>query len=754
MTVVRRGAVRRMGAAILVIAALAAIAGGLLRTHLDTSLGAFLPSNDPSVSGLQQKSNDFGGDPIVALLETSTPRALFTDPGNLLHLLELEGKLSKLANVAAVYGPATVLNQTAGAAQNMLATLMGRRDGYQQLAVAQARNAGMSASQAAQVGRDALAAFDRRYAPLLVAAMPTGLPTLSNARFVSAVLFDKSGNPRPRWKFLVPTPTSVAVLVRPGANLDQSAANTLASQVRSLVAASGLKFSKVTVTGVPAVEAALTDRVGSEAPILGGISLLVVGLVFSASPWSRRRRSRLRPVAAALIGSAATVALFGWMGHRLSFGVIAFLPILVGIGSDFPLYLSRGGRDRRVLAAALAAVVGFGSLAISPLPFVRELGISLALGLTLTIAAAFVLRRFLGPVQEPVQPEGHVMAAVGSRSVRIAASVMCLVAAVAGWVALPHLSVEADPYRLAGGLPELDAAAYASSMLHTTGEVTVFIRGANLASPSVLAWERKVESAMVRGQGDTVHPVITLPDLLEFLGDSPTAGEVTAGLGLMPTYLTSAVLRNDQREGVMAFGVEFADVRDLGPVIHAFQRAIAQPPAGVSASIVGIPVSANRGLDLVSSDRVWINLAGMLGAIVALLLVLRRRGDGARAALTVLLATGWVTLIAWVTIGALSPLTVAVGSLTTATACEFAIMLGRRGSVRPVLTAAVAGTLGYATLAFSELSILREFGALLAVGVCCSFVAAVAVHRLMLPERPEPLAAPDARRPQPQEVLV
>ena len=71
-----------------------------------------------------------------------------------------------------------------------------------------------------------------------------------------------------------------------------------------------------------------------------------------------------------------TLAVFGWLGRPLSLGVITFLPIVIGIGSDFPAYLIHGGTPkRRIAVVALASAVGFASLALSPLPFVRDLGL-------------------------------------------------------------------------------------------------------------------------------------------------------------------------------------------------------------------------------------------------------------------------------------------------------------------------------------------------------------------------------------------
>ncbi|HSV37963.1 MAG TPA: MMPL family transporter, partial [Nocardioidaceae bacterium] len=389
---------------LLVTAALAAVVAGigLSKVEIDSSMTSFLPKGDAVYEATEAKARTFGGDPIVVILETEERGGLLLEQDKLLRLLKLEGDLADLPDVAAVYGPASVLNQTAGAAQDMLAQISGRRDAVQKLAESRALQEGASAAEAKAAADEAVAVFDRRYGALLVRALPAGLPTLKNGRFVETVMFDENGTPRPQWHFVVPSPTSVAVLVRPRQDLDQDAASRLVAAVRSAVSDSQLEPSKTTVTGVPVVTSALTDRARAELPLLGGLSVLLVAAVFLLVPWTSRRRSRLRPVIAALCGTAGTVAVFGWIGHSLSLGVVAFLPILLGIGSDFPFYLSRQGGVRRVVVAALAAAVGFASLALSPLPFVRELGLALALGILLTVSVAWGMRAAFGVVPSPV----------------------------------------------------------------------------------------------------------------------------------------------------------------------------------------------------------------------------------------------------------------------------------------------------------------------------------------------------------------
>lgn len=737
---------RRWLLVVAVIGIGAAVLAGLFRVELTTSTESFLPASDPAQRAFVSKSDDFGGDPLVVLMETKQPRALFSEQEQLLRLVGLEGDLAKIRDVAAVYGPGTVLNQTAGAAQDVLAQISGRRDGYRNEVMAAARKKGLPESEVEELGRAAVARFDERYGTLLVRGMPAGLPTLKNPRFVQTILFDeKTLTARPRWRYLVPSPTTVAILVRPRADLDATGTSRMVGRVEAAVAKADLDVSRTTVTGSPAIAASLADRGRSELPLLGAIAIAAVGIIFLLLKWTRRRRDRMRPVLAALIGTATTIACFGWLGHPVSLGVVAFLPILMGIGSDFPLYWSRGKADRAVLVATAAAVVGFASVGLSPLPFVRELGLALAAGIVFTVTAAVVMRKLLGPVAPPDRVSG------GSRElpsfspqVRAITALCIFASAVVGWSALAGLRVESQPDKLAEGLRELSAAHYAEDALGSNGEVTVVIDGPEVTSPEVLAWSRDAQQRIVTELGDRVHPVLSIGDLLSFLDGKPTAAQVDAAVAAIPPYLSSAVLRSDRSQSLIVLGVEYEGVDELGVLLEDLDDVIGEPPAGVDVEVVGLPVSAARGFEAVSSGRILINLVGIASATLVILVGLRSFRDAARALATIVVATGWVGLIASITTGSLSPLTVALGSLVVATGSEFAIMLRRGDGVRAVATAALAGTVGYLVLALSALAVLRDFGLLLAAGVACSFAAAFVVDRIFWPCAPTTKSTSDA----------
>jgi predicted RND superfamily exporter protein len=721
---------------VLVVATLATL--GLTGLRTDTTAASFLPVGDPAITELDDSARSFGGDPIVVLAESAQPGTLL-GPDQLSKLVGLEGDLARLPDVAVVYGPGTLLNQIAGSAQNLLATLSGRRDAILTATEDQARAEGASADAVKERGNRAVAAFDERYGTLLVRGLPAGLPTLHNPAFVNTVVFDSTGDTRPQWRFVVPSPNAIAILIRPRQDLDQTGTDRLVQAARASVEHSGLATSRLTVSGTPVVAAELGATVQREIPLLGALALGLIGACYLLMGWTRRRRHRLLPLAATLSATALVLAAFGWLGRPLSLGVVAFLPILVGIGSDFPAYVVHGVSRRRVVVAALASTAGFASLAFSPMPFVRDLGLALAAGVLVALGATLVFRRHLS-----IDPEADrtvVVAPAPRAPARLRVPVLIAVAAVAalGWVALPQLNVTARPDQLAAGLPAVDDALHAESVLGSSGEVQVLLSGPNVVTPEALAWMRQAEDTVVLRHGSELSPIVSMPDLLQFLGIAPTSEQITAAMKLLPPYLSGAVVRPDGTRAVISLGLGLGlqDISRQMVLLDGLRAELPPPPPGMQAEVVGLPVVAARGYELISEGRYLGNLIGIAAAGLVLAVGLKRRSDALRAVLAASLATGWSLALAWTLGISLSPLTVALGSLATATACEFTVLLtvdsGRRTIQRTVGVAAAAATLGYLALAASDLSLIRQFGLLLAATMVLSLVAAHTVVRLLPP---------------------
>jgi uncharacterized protein len=302
-------------------------------------------------------------------------------------------------------------------------------------------------------------------------------------------------------------------------------------------------------------------------------------------------------------------------------------------------------------------------------------------------------------------------------------------------------------------------------VIGTNGELNVVLKAnppapntppPDVRSPQAWQWMQNTEQQIVATHGDTMNPVLSLPGLLDFLGTTPTADQIQAGLRLMPDSLTSAVVRGDGQVANMSYGVSLNDLGELATVTDQVRAQLPPPPPGMTAELTGLPMVAVRGYQVVSSDRYLASVAGVLAAGLVLALGLRRRVDALRAVAAAVIATGGSLLLLWLTGTALSPLTVALGSLTAAVGCEFTVMVSQsvrladRSLRRAVALAAGTSAIGYAVLAVSPLALMREFGVLLAASVGLSYAAALFVVWVWPPSTPLP-AVTDAPEPAPRE---
>ncbi|KRB76091.1 hypothetical protein ASE01_13755 [Nocardioides sp. Root190] len=724
---------RLLLAVALVVAAGAWAAVGLSRLEVDSELDSLLPSDDPAVEALDSMARQFGGDPVVVLIKGGG------DPlgdDRLGRLLELEGQLAGLEDVVATYGPATTLNQIALRVKQMLAELSGQRDALEQ--------AGLDKE---------LATFERRYGALLVQALPAGLPTLRNEKFVNSVVSEPdTGRVRAQWRQYLPGEETVAIFLRPRENLDEKASANLADNVREVLGGDGAvpEGAESIVTGAPVVSVGLADRLRGELPRLALTAFAVVALVLFLVPWTRRRRWRLAPLLVMAGATAGTLACFGWREEPLSLGAATFLPIILGLGSYYPVYLSRPGHRRVVLAVAMSSALAFAGLLLSPLPFVAELGFAVPVGLAFVVGLS-LLAAWVRPTTSDSAPEIEERISWSmSRSVAGATVLLGVVGSAVGWSVLSVADLKTDPQQLLAGLPALNDAVQVEEALGFSAEMDVRLLGEDVLTPEAIAWARTAEQQIVTRFGDRVQPVVTISGLLSFLGEDPTVDQVRSGVAALPPYITSAVISADGREALASYGIAWTELAQDRSLVASIEQALPPPPAGYSVEVSGLPAAAERGYDLVDSERYEASVVALVAAAIALVVLLPNRRDAALALLAAGIATGLSVALLVLVIGALNPLTLALGVLTAAVGSEFTVLLlaARRaddaGMRRSVLLAVLLSLGGYGVLLTSSLPVLRELGLALAGSVALSVLIASALATLDAGRRTAAGVAPAA----------
>ncbi|WP_052665813.1 hypothetical protein [Nitriliruptor alkaliphilus] len=742
---------RRLGRWLGAFSAVAAVAGGVARVEVDTSLDSFVPAEAPDLRGWERTGEAFGSDPLVVLIETDEPGALLDQ--DLVATINLEGRLAGLEAVRTVYGPATTVNQGAQRAQELLAEISGRRDGLREMARQEVLESGGNEAAAERAAEASVVAFDQRYLRLLAGGLDAGLPTLRNPAFVRAVVFGDTGQVRPDFRWLLPSPHHASILVRPAPGLDQAEVAELVEQVTAMVdeTVRNVDGWSGRVTGAPVVTAALAEQVRRELPRAVGLGLLAMagGLAVGYRvPWRRR----FVPLGVAVVATAVTAAAIGWAGVPLSIGALAFLPIMFGVAPDLAIYAARRGSPRVLITAAGASAAAFATLAFSPVPFVRSLGLTLSVGVLVAAAIGLYAARSGDPGQ--VVSSGAVTD-LGDRGLSAGAQVRLrprstlsalvlgavLAVGALGWALLPSAPMEGRPQALAAGLPATEILSEAERILGASGEVSVRIDAEDLRTPEIYAWFRQVDAVVAAEFGDRLRPIVTPGRVLRFLGQDPTPEQVVAGIDVLPNYLVHAVISADGRSAVAQFGLRLGDLTEQQQLFSDLRARLPRPPDNAEVEVTGLPVVAARSAEVIGDRRILANLAGILAAVSVFAVALRHRRRTILAGLVCLVAFGWL-LVALRAVGIpLSPITVVLGGLVAAVGGEYAVVGTRVRSSRgrrfgSVEAAAITSISVFLTLLASQLTVLRQLGMVLAAAVSLAYASARVLEWGILPEEP------------------
>ena len=758
---------------VLAVVAVLAVAGGVLALRLEPSAATdtLVDRGADSFQATERYRERFGDHSVIVLARGELPNLVLTS--NLGRLIGLEGCLSgnkppdeeapggrgspcdRLAQerpVQVVYGPGTFINAAAGeirdqiqgqtrakAAEAERAARAARRVARAQgKPPAEQRRLGRSARQLvyAEFVRDLLQ-INLRYGLGL-----TGLPSVDDPEFVSALVFDPSRGattPKARFAYLFPSSESALIQVRLKPGLGDGEREQAIALVREAVAMPQWKLegeAGYTVTGAPVVADDLTGALAGST-----LRLLIAGLALMAIVLALVFRSRLRlvPLAVALAALAITFGATALLGLPLTMASIAVLPVLLGLGVDYAIqYQARvdeeGSPEQAarvalpvIATAALATGVGFLVLLTSPVPMVRGFGALLVAGIAIAFVLALtagtaaltlggrtrdgVLARSLRGAGELVDSASRALArplrgpwrrvgtaAVGGalrRPGRVLA--VGLVFAAVGWALDSQTEVISDVERLVP--QDLRAVQDLRELQRSTGvagEIDVVVVGRDLTDPAVVKWMRDYQAGVLEKYGYSAErgcgkaelcPALSLPDLFRSSEAASDRERIRGLLDAVPPYFSQAVITSDRRTANLAFGIRLASLERQKEIVDDLRDRL-DPPPGVTARLAGLPVLAAEANGALSDPlrRLATLVVGLVAVLLVLLLVRRRTSGSWRAAwarawvpvVPIALATGWSALVLWLLRVPLNPLSAMLGALVLAISTEFAVLLSAR----------------------------------------------------------------------------
>jgi hydrophobe/amphiphile efflux-3 (HAE3) family protein len=695
-------------------------------------------------------------------------------------------------------------SEAAIAQAQLVAKRAARRAKRQGLSELEQRNAALAA------GQEVLTAFEQQVLQLAIKYGQTSVPRIDDPQFVSSVVFDsrEAGQPKSRFSYLFPSSDSALISVRLRPELSDSERGEAIDLIRDAVSqpAFGLRDGSYVVSGVPAVTDGLADEISSEIFILLAVALAVMtitlALVFGPP-------LRLLPLAIALCAAAIAFGLLAAVGGSLTMAAVAVLPVLIGLAVDYAIQLqarfvearasgssppraaveaaARGGPV--IGTAALATGAGFLVLFLSPIPQVRGfgllvvLGIAIAFGLALTAGLAtlsFVRpegpRRWL-----PRPPRSGRLAAADSARRRVGDRVRAVGRrALGATIAAPGITLAGTRTEVISDLRELvpaelpalrdvDALQDATGV---SGEVDVTVTAPDLSDPEVVAWMASFKQRVLERSGfeettdscldqDTrLCPSVALPDLFTGqAGGELTQERIRGVLALIPAYFSQAVISRDPDTGelgntaVIAFGIKVMPFDEQKRLIDSIREEIDpagtdnDPPAGVEAEVVGLPVLAADANSALESNSYLLALAGLIAVALVLFAVYRSARRALVPLIPIVFATGWSSLVLWLAGIPLNPMSATLGALVIAIATEFSVLLSARyheertggasvgESLRTAYTrtgtavaaSGITAIAGFAALIATDIRMLRDFGLVTVLDLAVALIGVLLV---------------------------
>jgi uncharacterized protein len=788
---------------VLVVAGVVAIAAAVAATQVDTDAGlsTLVGKDDPTYEATQRVRAEFGEEPVVVLVKESLPRLLLGR--DLFRLLHLEGclsgkvpkgaeplpgacaELAAMEPVSFLAGPATFLNEAVVQIDEQLERMSKRipPERFREFLLEVATKYGITSAPSIE---------NEEFVSTVVF-------DLAKAR----------GTPKERLAYLFPTSHAAQIVIRLKPELSEADRRRAISLIKEAVAeteprkacAEGgkaepcfvLRDGSYVVTGAPVVVDGVSNALKNALLLLVGVAIVVMALVLLLA---FRSRLRLLPLALALASAALVFGLLDLVGGSLTMASVAVLPILIGLAVDYAIQFqarldevqatgASGESAARTAAnisgptiatACLATAAGFLVLLLSPTPMVRGFGVLLVAGVLL----AFILVMTAGFAALSLRPPGgwrrggnhaeeasatagmvgpggdrpRPLQALVSLSISRPRSVLLVGVALAaiGWGVGTQISTVSEVRQLApsnlGAIEDLNTFESATG---TTGDLEVLVEAPDLTSPATIEWMAAFKSRVLKQDDVTAGPALS--DFLTRGEGKVTEPDIEATLAALSPYSLRQVAPLDPKTGkvghlaLLSFGIRSQTLAEQQELIDSVRAEVGKPPAGVEVRLSGLPViAAEAGSDL-SSSRYWLALAGLGAVALVLLLLLRSFRRALVPLLPTVLATGWASLLIWLTGIPLNPMSAALGALTIAIATEFAVILSgrfeqersvgadataalRRAYARTgaaVLASGLTAIAGFAVLIASDIQMLRDFGAVTVIDLAAALLGVVVI---------------------------
>ena len=571
--------------------------------------------------------------------------------------------------------------------------------------------------------------------------------------------------------------------------LSDQAETDLLNNLQSLVAISDPPPGvSVTLSGDPAFNKEMGEDIGSETGILILAAMLLmtltVGILFAHA------RYRLLPVGVVFCGLLTTFGTMGLAGISLSMIVMAAFPVLIGIGIDYAIQfharlddearsndtenavrntIERAGPS--VLYAMIATSLGFIAMYITPIPMVRDFGLTCLIG----VVACYTIALFSVPtfgmlVKYRAKPQNNqnflnnVMArydvALGRLALTIAKRPV-IILLVLGMVAVVGLQLDAqvpvstdEETFVPSDMPALINLKKVSRTIGSTDSLTVFVSGGDIYSSETMKWIDEFGASEVN-RHDEILGVSSITTLIKTYnnGEIPqTTSQIKAVVDRIPESTSSSYINGNMRT-VVQFSLADLSMEKSEALVDTVTKDLVwdYPPPGISASLTGSYDMFASLMDDIRNSKTQMTFMG-LGLILVWLLFVYRRISAITPLIPIMMIVGWNGAIMFGIGIDYTPMTAVLGSMTIGVASEYTILIMERymeerragkekldaiqtgvSKIGSAITVSGLTTVfGFSALTLSSFNILSNFGLVTVITVGFSLIGAIIVMPAVL----------------------
>jgi len=563
-----------------------------------------------------------------------------------------------------------------------------------------------------------------------VVAQMTGTPELpTDPQTILGILTDpQDGTVRTEFRSVFPDTSHALIAITIDASLSKSDQADIVKEIKQTVAGAGFREDvSAEVTGIPAVTSDLQDLMLSAMRnmliLSAALMLIILAFIFRVRGFFAWR---WLPLGMTFLGIIYAFGAMGILGISITMVTMAVFPILVGLGVDYAIQFhnryDEEMRENRTTADAVvnsvthigptigitivAACLGFAALFFSPVPMIRDFGLTLIVGVTACYLVSMVVlvailhwndRRKeskMTAAQNDVRPHsGRQSTSFVERGLsRLAPWVIrntllivfiAVLLCAAGLVADSHIQTETNEMSfISQDIPAVRAVNTLKSLGTGLVSTNLLIKAQDVSDPAVLDWMRQIEQRVNEEQSAAVNGTTSIADVIM----QATGGQIPQDPQVIRQILQEIpepVKRNLITDDFTAANI-IIDNRDVSNVASKklsedLSNYTKEHPEGVNVTITGNSVIEAKLLSALTTGRERMTLLGVLFVFAGILVLFKFRLLRALlATLPMIIIIGWSGGLMYLLGIKYSPLTATLGALIIGIGTEFTVLLMMR----------------------------------------------------------------------------